>query len=79
MLYTQNIIVGASPFIYKNTSGYLSKVFIIGGTVSAIQFSRDTVNFFTNIQPIILAPGDVVKVTYSVAPTMTLVPLGQIL
>jgi hypothetical protein len=80
MYVVQNIIVGTSPFVYINSAGFLAQVFILGGTVSAIEFSRDGVTFFSNaLNPfILLASGDRVRVTWSVKPTMTLVPMGYI-
>lgn len=66
----------SSPFMYQSTS----KGFMIvqGGTVSLIQFSRDGVkNYNTGLTNgiIPLAQGDSILVIYSVAPSLTWVPL----
>jgi hypothetical protein len=72
-----NITVTASPFTYQNATGYNGDVIISGGTVSNIEFTRDNTTFYTTgltTGVITLSPSDRVRVTYSVAPTMTLVP-----
>ena len=67
------ITVGTSPFTYSATQ----KGFVIlnGGTVSAVAFIR-TGSTATGLTAGIfqLAAGDMLKVTYSVTPTMTFVP-----
>ena len=71
-----NITVTASPFAYQNTGLYDADVIINGGTVTQIQFSRDNSTFYTigTTQGMVrLSPNDRVVVTYSSAPTMTLV------
>lgn len=72
-----NITVTASPMTYQNATGYNADVIISGGTVSSIEFTRDNTTFYTTgltTGVITLSPSDRVRVTYSVAPTMTLVP-----
>lgn len=72
-----NITVTASPMTYQNATGYNADVIISGGTISSIEFTRDNVTFYTTgltTGVITLSPSDRVRVTYSVAPTMTLVP-----
>jgi hypothetical protein len=72
-----NITVTASPFTYQNTTAFNGEVIISGGTVSSIEFTRDNTTFYTTgltTGVITLSPSDRVRVTYSVAPTMTLVP-----
>jgi len=72
-----NITVTASPMTYQNTTGYEADVIISGGTISSIEFTRDNATFYTTgltTGVITLSPSDRVRVTYSVAPTMTLVP-----
>ena len=64
---------GASPFSYQAPwAGY---VLLNGGTVSAAAVSRDGSTFFScptsGFVPV--AQGDVIKVTYSGAPTMTMI------
>jgi hypothetical protein len=71
-----NITATASPFTYQNTGLYDADVIINGGTVTQIQFSRDNSTFYTigTTQGMVrLSPNDRVVVTYSSAPTMTLV------
>lgn len=71
-----NITVTASPFAYQNTGLYDADVIINGGTVTQIEFSRDNSTFYTigTTQGMVrLSPNDRVVVTYSSAPTMTLV------
>ena len=72
-----NIIVTASPMTYQNTTGYEADVILSGGTVSNIEFTRNNITFYTVgfIEGVLrLSPSDRVRVTYTVAPTMTLVP-----
>lgn len=68
------ITVTASPFVYQNKDLRLETVAVNGGTVSLIEISIDNVNFAqvagaTNAA-VTLKPGQYVRVTYSVAPTM---------
>jgi len=69
------ITVTASPFTYQNASGYAADVIISGGTVSLIEFGRS--GAFSNVGTVAgmfgLSPFDSIRVTYTVAPTMTLV------
>lgn len=69
---------GASPYTYRNTNSYPINVIIQGGTVSSITFSRDNItNYNTGITTgiVTLSSGDYLTVTYTVAPTMTQIPL----
>lgn len=71
------IAVGASPFSYQNATGYDADIIVDIGTLTSIAFSRDNVTYYTTglIAGIVhLSPGDWIKVTYTVAPTMTLIP-----
>jgi hypothetical protein len=71
------ITVGASPYTFQNTNTYPADVIVNGGTVSAVAFSRDNVTFYTVGQingMFALSPYDFLRVTYTLAPTMTLVP-----
>jgi len=67
------IAVGVSPFSYDVAN--FGTVFVAGGTVSAIELGRNGVftNTGTIAGPIPVSEGDVVRVTYTVLPTMTLV------
>lgn len=72
-----NISVTASPFTYQNTTAYDGDVIISGGTVGNIEFTRNNTTFYTTgllTGVLRLSPNDRVRVTYTVAPTMTLVP-----
>jgi hypothetical protein len=72
-----NITVTTSPFTYQNTTGYDGDVIISGGTVSNVEFTRDNTTFYDTgllMGVLRLSPSDRVRVTYTVAPTMTYVP-----
>ena len=76
-LLPRPITVTASPFTYQNTAGSSISVIVSGGTVSAIEFTRDNATFYTTgaVSGMIeLSPYDQLRVTYAVAPTMTLIP-----
>jgi hypothetical protein len=71
------VAVGASPFTIQNTTGQSVDLIVTGGTVSAIDFSRDNVTFYGVGQTagvFCLSPYDYLRVTYIAAPTITLVP-----
>lgn len=71
------ITPGASPYTYQNTNTYPADVIVSGGTVTAVAFSRDNVTFYTVglINGVFaLSPYDFLRVTYTLAPTMILVP-----
>lgn len=69
-----SITVGASPYVYQNTSARDETVIVSNdGTVSLVQMSVDGVSYHTcatgpGAYPV--APGDRLKVTYAVVPTM---------
>lgn len=73
-----NQAVGASPYTYQNTGDFDVSAVVSGGTVSAVAFSRDGASFFTissaTNASVLLNPGDYVRVTYTVLPTLTLIP-----
>jgi hypothetical protein len=76
-LLPRSVVVGASPFTFQNTTGRSVDLIVAGGTVSAIDFSRDDVNFYVVGQTagvFWLSPYDYLRVTYTAAPTITLVP-----
>lgn len=69
------ITPGASPYSY--TASFDGSVIVNPGTVSAIAISRDGTTFFTTGVTAGMFPmsrGDILKVTYTVAPTMTFLP-----
>ena len=71
-----SITVGPSPFTFSNP--FPGNVSVSAGTVSLIELSRDGTNFFS-IGVLggltFLCPGDVLRVTYAIAPTMTFFPV----
>jgi hypothetical protein len=69
------LIPGVSPYSYQATQG--GSVVISGGTVSIVELSRDGVAYYATGQTSGMFPvsmGDVLRVTYTVVPTMTFVP-----
>lgn len=71
------ITPGASPYTYQNTNTYSADVIVSGGGVSLLEFSRNGAAFFSTgsfYGMFTLSPYDLLRVTYSSAPTMTLVP-----
>ena len=73
-----NQVVGASPYTYTNTGDFDLTVVVSGGTVSDVSFSRDGINFVpvatTSFASVTLNPGDMVRVTYTVLPSLVLIP-----
>jgi hypothetical protein len=71
--------VGSSPFTYQNTTNLRQQIVLTGGTVSAVQFSRDNSNFYTLTAtsgvPVTLLSKDFLKITHTGAPTMTVIPI----
>jgi hypothetical protein len=67
---------GASPFKY--TATFRQALHITGGTISAISYSRGASSFPVGIvtggQLVELSAGDAVTITYSVGPTLTVIP-----
>lgn len=71
------IIVTASPFVYGNATTYDVSVIVQGGAVTKVEFSRNNTTFYdcgTVAGMFYLSKGDFLRVTYSVAPTMTAIP-----
>lgn len=66
------LTVGASPWSW--TADTIGHVNIIGGTVSLKTLTRGTTTNVTGAQLIPVAAGDVVTVTYSVAPQAAFIP-----
>lgn len=70
----QPITPGASPYAYRTQQeGTLS---VVGGTISAISLTRAgvSVSLAVSTPMIPLSPGDAVTITYTVAPTLKLIP-----
>lgn len=73
------ITVTASPFTYQNAAVYQEDILITGGTVSLVEFTRDNATWYGRAvaltgDTVSLSPSDRVRVTYTVAPTMTKIP-----
>lgn len=69
-----NIVVGASPFVYVNALTTDVDMYVMGGTVTLLEFSRDNANFFPVMPFVGLSPSDRIRITYTVAPTLTRIP-----
>jgi hypothetical protein len=67
----------ATTVAYQNGTLFRQQIIWSGGTVSAVGFSRDNATYYTLpvAGSVVLGPGDYIKLTYSVAPTFTVVPL----
>lgn len=69
-------VVGTgSPFTYTAPRGGF--MILTGGTVSAVEFSRDGVTFYsygTTAGTFPLSSSDRIRITYTVVPVMTFVP-----
>jgi hypothetical protein len=67
-----------SPFAYQNSTPTKLDIKVQGGTVSKIEQGRKGtfVDCGETGGIVILPPGDQIRVTYSVAPTMTAFPLA---
>lgn len=66
----QSVALGASPYSYVAPAN--GAVVVQGGTVSLLELGRGTfvsVGVLAGVVPVVA--GDVVRVTYAVAPTMT--------
>jgi hypothetical protein len=77
LILPRGVVVGASPFTFQNTTGQPVDLIVTGGVVSAIDFSRDNITFYSVGQTagvFWLSPYDYLRVTYTTAPTITLVP-----
>lgn len=68
--------IGASPATYTNTTGAPIMIYVAGGTVSAITIARQGAALTTGFTSgaFRLAQNDSIVVTYSSAPTLTVVP-----
>lgn len=71
------ITVTASPFSFQNTNAWPLDIIVSGGTVTNIEFTRDAVTYYSTgllVGVVELSASDRIRVTYSVAPTMTQTP-----
>ena len=71
-----SISVGASPFLYVNNANYDMDVQVSAGTVTLVELVRNSVStaFSLVAGSFRVSPGDGLRVTYSIAPTMTQIP-----
>lgn len=69
--------VTASPYTYTNSTNAPQLVLIVGGTVSAVSIVRAGTSYALVPLPsnVLLAGGDGITITYSVAPTVRILPL----
>lgn len=71
------LAVGASPFAYTNTTNRAQLVYVVGGNVTGVTYTRPgSAAIATGLTDslFLVLPGDTLTVTYAVAPTMTAVP-----
>ena len=71
--------VTASPFTYQNTSTGPQNAMVSGGTVTVLEYSRDGTVFYPVglLGGIVsLNPNDKVRVTYAVAPAVTVIQVS---
>lgn len=66
------VTLTGSPFTYTAPSS--GALVIAGGTVSAVQFKRTTTAALPIAGQFVLATGDQIVITYTVAPTVTFIP-----
>jgi len=70
-----NVVATGSPFVIQNNQILSNQAIVIsGGTVTLIQISRNGSDYFTVgllSGQYILSPGDYLKITYAIAPTIT--------
>lgn len=69
--------LGASPAVIQNPAAYAQDVMVSGGSVSLIEYSRDGVSWYTTglVGGMMrLSPGDRLRITYLVPPTVTWIP-----
>lgn len=67
--------VTGSPYTYTNTSGTLQYVQVSGGLAVGVSLLGLSALSLTGAQTYILRPGDTITITYTTAPTVTIVNL----
>lgn len=71
------VVASGSPFLYTNADTYTVDLMVSGGGVSKLEFSRDGVVFYDTgsyYGMFTLSPSDMLRVTYTQAPILTLIP-----
>lgn len=70
-------VVGASPWVYQSSYSGDSRMAISGGIISALEVSKNGVTYYP-INPstglLQMSQGEFVRVTYSVVPTINIIP-----
>jgi hypothetical protein len=71
------VIAIESPVLYTNANTYTVDIMVSGGGVSKLEFSRDGTTFYDTgsyYGMFTLSPSDMLRVTYTQAPILTLIP-----
>lgn len=67
-----------SPAVFQYVGAGLAEVFLAGGTVSLVEFSRNNSTFYkagtSTDRGYLVNQGDYLRITYTVAPNVTIVP-----
>jgi hypothetical protein len=71
------VVATGSPFLYTNADTYTVDIMVSGGGVSKLEFSRDGTTYYNTgsyYGMFTLSPSDMLRVTYTQAPILTLIP-----
>lgn len=71
------VVATTSPFLYTNADTYTVDIMVSGGGVSKLEFSRDGTTYYDTgsyYGMFTLSPSDMLRVTYTQAPILTLIP-----
>ncbi len=71
------VVATGSPFLYTNVDTYTVDIMVSGGGVSKLEFSRDGTTYYDTgsyYGMFTLSPSDMLRVTYTQAPILTLIP-----
>ena len=71
------VVATGSPFLYTNADTYTVDIMVSGGGVSKLEFSRDGTTYYDTgsyYGMFTLSPSDMLRVTYTQAPILTLIP-----
>jgi len=72
----ESVTVGSSPWTYTNNSRATQLLAVTGGTVSSVTVNGGSTGQTSGL--FLLKPSDTATITYSAAPTSSLVPAGRI-
>jgi hypothetical protein len=67
------VTIAASPMTY--TALIRGQLFVVGGTVSALEFSRDGTTWYPAVSPVQMDTRDLARITYSAPPAITYMPM----